>query len=143
MKIEIDQSGKVENTSVPTVIADSVGNVVWISAKDKRTLQQYYRTVLKPKKYVLEVFAILLAILIQKTCKTHNTYVIDIEYYGKDVEIRGYLSLAFQKFQISLLQDSITFRSIGKKSQAHKNAYLAFCDNKRKGVTIVALRDIF
>lgn len=42
MRVEIDQSGKVEDTSKDTVIGDSIGNTIRVTSHDKRVLQQIY-----------------------------------------------------------------------------------------------------
>ncbi|MCX6810253.1 MAG: hypothetical protein NTY30_00740 [Candidatus Berkelbacteria bacterium] len=51
MKIEIDQSGKIEETGKPTVIAFSNGKSasIIISAKDKKLVQTVFRKIGQPK----------------------------------------------------------------------------------------------
>ena len=60
MKIEIDQSGKVEDTAKPTVIAYANGNsrAILIPASNKRQLQELYRRVGKPRLFIPQVFAL-------------------------------------------------------------------------------------
>jgi len=62
MKIEIDQSGKIEDTSKNTIIAFSNGKFksIFISAREKRELQKFFRRIGKPRIFVYRVFAILI-----------------------------------------------------------------------------------
>ncbi|MDP2951104.1 MAG: hypothetical protein Q8N55_01840 [bacterium] len=45
MKIYIDQSGKIENTNKPTIIAFANGEsgAILVGAKDKKKVQEYYK----------------------------------------------------------------------------------------------------
>ena len=60
MKIEIDQSGKIENTNKNTIIAfsDSKFKSIFISAKEKREIQKFFRRIGKPKIFIYKVFEI-------------------------------------------------------------------------------------
>jgi hypothetical protein len=126
MKIEIDQSGKVEYTSTLTIMADSMGNAVSISAKDKRTVQEVYRVMKRPRMFVLHTFSTLVVYLIQMSYKPGNLYVVDKEYPGKESEIKSLILEGTQRLNISLCKDQISFQSVGKKSNAHVTAYNAF-----------------
>ena len=54
MRIEIDQSGKIENTNKNTIIAFSNNKFksIFISAKDKREIQKFFRRIGKPRIFV-------------------------------------------------------------------------------------------
>lgn len=137
MKFEIDQSGRVEFTTHDTVLADSSGLVVHFKKRDKQHLQSIYRLSGKPKIYTLEVFSALVALLISK--KVHNSsdvYVIDLEYFGKDVQIRSLVKAYLRKMDKTVHTEQIQFNSIGKKSFAHIYAYEEFKRLKKRSKPI-------
>lgn len=126
MKIEIDQSGRTEYTSVDTALGDSLGNSIIIKAKDRRLVQHFYRQVGKPRLFMIELFSLLISLLIAKSFKKENIYIIDIEYPGHDKNIIHNLMRFCTKLKIPLVKDQIRFGLIGKKSKAHESAYLTF-----------------
>jgi len=91
MKIEVDQSGRTEYTSVHTAVGDSLGNGLFIKAKDKRIIQQMFRQEKKPRLFMLQTFSLLIALLIKKSYKKENRYVVDIEYPGHNDIVANYL----------------------------------------------------
>lgn len=120
MKIEIDQSGKLEDTSRHTFLAFSNGEhfVLKISGAEKRKLQVYFRKIGKPKLYIFLTFASLIIILLKKIKTRSNQIIIDIEYPGKAPLIKNFIKIYCPDFEI----EDIDFHQIGKKSRAH---YLA------------------
>lgn len=85
MKIEIDQSGKVEDTAKPTVLAytNDEQRSILIPASSKRQLQELYRRIGKPQVFVYQVFSLGIFCLIRRL-RQHHTIVIDTEYPGHD-----------------------------------------------------------
>lgn len=84
MAYQIDQSGKIEQTNKKTVLAISNGKTysVLLKAKDKRLLQDIFRTLFnKQRQFIYEVFSALLFILISNS-KSEGRIVIDKEYPG-------------------------------------------------------------
>ena len=79
MKIEIDQSGKIENTSKDTVIAfsDGIRKAIRISSNDKREIQAIFRRIGKPRIFIYKLFAILIFLLIRDHLKELDEVVID------------------------------------------------------------------
>lgn len=65
MKIYIDQSGKIENTNQPTIVAFSNGDSgsVLVAAKDKKEIQKYCRLFHRGRIFVYKTFACLIFIL--------------------------------------------------------------------------------
>lgn len=125
MIIEIDQSGKIENTSKNTIIAfsNNIFGSLLITGKDKREIQKIFRRVGKPKVFIYRLFAILIFILIKKHIKRIDQIIIDLEYPGKSNLIKNYLLQEIKKEQIEFLSGDISFKRIGKKSKAHYIAY--------------------
>ena len=82
MQIEIDQSGKIENTHKPTVVgfSNNKNKTVIILATEKQKLQKYFRKVKKPHVFKYKVFAILIFVLLKKEHIERMT--IDTEYLG-------------------------------------------------------------
>jgi hypothetical protein len=132
MKIEIDQSGKIENTAQSSVIADSIGNAIKISARNKRLIQQMYRQTSKPNEYVYHLFSLVVGLVIKKTYSQEHLYIIDTEYYGKDDYLRGLILLYMSMPSSQINKHKLIFRQIGRKSQAHTNAYTTFKNIKNK-----------
>ena len=119
MKIEIDQSGKIEHTSRPTVVAFSnkESNVLVILAKDKKAVQKYFRKIGKPKLFIYFTFMVLVYYLIENHLKKYDQIIIDREYPGYEKLISRTLK--------QWIKDSIavTIAQIGKKSRAHDLAW--------------------
>jgi len=121
MKIEIDQSGKIENTNRKTIIAFSNGScgAVVISAKDKKSIQTYFRTLGKPRLFIHITFVVLIYLLICNKIMRDDQIVIDREYPGYDNLIIGSLKNLLAKKKIT----DISIAQIGKKSRAHDLAW--------------------
>ena len=127
MKIEIDQSGKIENTSKPTVIAFS-GNKnksLIIFAGEKQKLQNHFRKIGKPSSFVYMTFAVLICLLI-KGERLIDEIVIDREYPGQEVLIKSYLLQFLRKSGKSFDKRKIYFQEIGRKSPAHNYAVRSY-----------------
>ncbi len=125
MRIEIDQSIKLENTNQDTIIAFSnhcLGSIL-IRARDKRELQKFFRRIGKHKIFIYRLFAILIYILIKKHLKDINEIVIDQEYPGKSALIKDFLLREIKKVRPHFPKENIFFKLVGKKSKAHYLAY--------------------
>ena len=124
MKIEIDQSGKIENTSKDTVIAfsDGIRKAIRISSNDKREIQAIFRRIGKPRIFIYKLFAILIFLLIRDHLKELDEVVIDEEYSGQESLIKTYLAQEIRKAAPSFDLQLISFGRVGKKSGAHLRA---------------------
>ncbi|MBM4402658.1 MAG: hypothetical protein FJ044_05435 [Candidatus Cloacimonetes bacterium] len=128
MKVDIDQSWRMEYTNKKTVLADSLGNSLILKAGDKKNLQRLFRKAGKSRMFVYEVFAGLLAILISLSHEKKVKYIyrIDLEYPGWSEQIKDFVLRFSRKLGIKVIADQIEFASIGRKSEAHQNAYKVF-----------------
>ncbi|TSC93002.1 MAG: Uncharacterized protein CEN91_319, partial [Candidatus Berkelbacteria bacterium Licking1014_85] len=117
MQIEIDQSGKIENTEKHTYIAYSNNThyCLKISSVEKRKLQKHFRSIGKPRKYVLFSFAAMIILLIERIKGKELIIIIDKEYSGKDSQLKDLLTHLSPR----LKNQTLSIRSIGKKSNAH------------------------
>lgn len=122
MKIEIDQSGKVEKTNQDTILAFSNGksSAIKITGKTKRKLQEFFRKIGEPKLFMIDTFCILIFLVIRDNIKEIDSIEIDKEYSGKEKYILSTLNTIFQNKSIN--QPEISFINIGKKSKAHQKA---------------------
>jgi hypothetical protein len=133
MKIEIDQSIKIENTSKTTYIAfsNSIKCIVSISAREKKKVQTFFRKVEKRKLFIPLAFTATIFLLIKNYLKEGMTIVIDKEYPG----FEKFISLKLEEL---ITQNSkhenyqIRFSLIGKKSGAHVVAYDAYKNKSKK-----------
>lgn len=140
MNIEIDQSGKVEDTGKNTVIAFSndVFGTIFISAQEKREVQKFFRKIGKGRMFVTRVFAVLIFLLLKPYLRKLKQIVIDEEYPGKAGLIKQFLLEESRKITPSFSKDDIVFRSIGKKSRAHFLAYGVASGRKQTDLKIGA-----
>jgi len=145
MIIEIDQSGKVEETAKDTVVAfaDTRGfkRSVKISAREKRALQKFFRKLGKPRFYTYKVFAVLVFILIQDYLSKLDRIVIDPEYPGYEELLRNLIFELIKTKDNQFERKNITFKQIGKKAGAHVIAYKTF-RRKQKAHQIVTVKDV-
>lgn len=70
--IQIDQSGKIEQTSLDTIIALSNHDKysITLSKRSKRLLQEIFRDLKKPRVFVYHTFSALIALVLLKTKPT-------------------------------------------------------------------------
>jgi hypothetical protein len=122
MLYTIDQSGKVEYTSKPTVIAAANGKprTLWIAAREKRQLERLFRQAGKPSIFVYKTFAILTFLLIKPQLHHVDSLCLDREYKGKESLIKKYLVEIIRRNDRPV--PTIYFDHIGKHSQAHRLA---------------------
>ena len=124
MRIEIDQSGKIENTNRKTIVAFSnhKNGVLVVTAKDKKAIQKYFRKIGKPKLFIHITFITLIYLLIRKQIKSHDQIVIDREYPGYEKLIIRILKILL-KDNDSIEGISVSTAQIGRKSPAHDLAW--------------------
>lgn len=139
MHIQIDQSGKIEDTTVDTVLAFSNGKnkSVFIGKKEKREVQEFFRQNSKGNIFVFKTFAILIFLLIKNDLLKIQHIAIDLEYTGKNYLIKDYLLREIRESR-SFDKRDIDFIQIGRKSKAHETAINVF--RKRKKPDIVVLK---
>lgn len=134
MKIEIDQSIKIESTNKDTILvfSDGIYSSVLITAKTKRQLQEIFRKVGEPRSFILRVFTAGIALLIKPYLSKITELVIDNEYDGYEKVIKELLiSFLNLKSQVKQGKLTIRFASIGKKSKAHLIGYNIYIKKKR------------
>jgi len=143
MKIEIDQSSKIEYTSKDTVVAFSNGKqkALLIRASDKREIQKVFREAGKPDMFVYKTFAILIYFLIKKDIKDIQEIVIDKEYPGKEYLIKHLFLQILRGQKKAIDKENIYFKQIGKKSKAHEKAINTF-QGKIKPDIVVSFKEI-
>ena len=125
MKIEIDQSIKIEQTSKDTIIGLSNKKTftVLIKAKTKRKLQEEFRKRGKPRLFVYRTF-IAGVVLLLRYAKIDNLaqIVIDQEYFGNERVLTSMFLEMWSRYFETIPE--ISFGRIGKKSNAHNISYL-------------------
>lgn len=140
MSYQIDQSGKIEQTSLDTIIALSNNHrySLTLPKKTKRALQEIFRNEGRPRMFIYDTFSALLAILLSKT-KPKSQIIIDKEYRNEDL-IKARI-LEFLKILQSNFIPDIEFGLVGKSSPAHILA--AKVGNKKiKSNLILTLEEI-
>lgn len=143
MKIEIDQSGKIESTNRMTVVAfsNSKTKSISISAKDKKSIQSMFRKIGRPKLFTIKVFAAMIFCLIKDEVIANYQITIDLEYPGHEQLARAIILEIAKKNKVEIESKTIHFKSIGKGSPAHKKAITAF--RKRKADDKLSAKEFF
>jgi hypothetical protein len=126
MRIEIDQSGRIEYTSKPTMVAfsNSKSGLIIILSREKKLVQKYFRQIGKPRLFAYLTFAAGIYLLIRNVIKNRDQLIIDREYPGYE----KFISQEVKKFILkkSRIRDiSISTSQIGKNSKAHDIAWHA------------------
>lgn len=133
MKIEIDQSGKIEDTRTHTIMAlsNGISYSIMIKAVIKRIIKNIYILAGKPKIYTIQVFSLLVYLLLEKSTISSGMVIIDKEYKGQDNLIKSYITqLIHIRKKVKLSKEDIHFTQIGKKSKAHITAISAYRSKK-------------
>lgn len=141
MIYQLDQSGKIEQTNLDTIIALSNENkyTVLLKKKDKRILQQFFRSISKPNVFIYSTFAALVAIVINKV-EPDKKVIIDTEYSGHTRAIKKQIAnfLAYLKYKKDI---RVEFGFVGKRSPAHELASEVI-RKKRKPDKVVSLEEV-
>jgi len=125
MRIEINQSIKIEQTNKDTIIglSNKTTFTILINRRTKRKLQEEFRKQGKPRLFVYRTF-IAGVILAFRYAKIKNLFkiVIDEEYYGKDKMLKSMFLEMWSRFFREIPE--VSFEKIGKKSKVHNVCYL-------------------
>ncbi|MGA9349158.1 MAG: hypothetical protein WBW48_10180 [Anaerolineae bacterium] len=127
--VEVDQSGKVERTQMDTVLAfsNNLRYAIRIPAAVKRAALHALRQRCKPsrskKAIYVGLFAAGLYLLLREHLDTLDYIIIDVEYPGREADIRGMLLLWIRRIDPEYPSERIVFRQVGKKSPAHNLAW--------------------
>jgi hypothetical protein len=125
VKIEIDQSGKIEHLDTSTIVAlsNDKTKALIIKASVKRQLFQQLFSGLTSKNDIIPlVFAIAVFFLIDAS-HVNSIIVIDEEYTGKNTLMANALTKLLNKKFGERWKGSIRFSRIGKHSPAHRLAW--------------------
>ena len=129
MHIEVDQSGKIEQTNRDTALAFSneISYAVLIPARVKREAINLLRaTGRRGKILYISLFAAALYQLLKNHLDRVSLIVIDMEYEGNEQDVKlALLNLIWQHHPVYPAAN-ITFRRIGKRSAAHKKALATY-----------------
>jgi hypothetical protein len=133
MRIEIDQSGKVEDTSCKTVIAlsNQIKHALVVSAREKRKLQEFFRIIGKPRMFVDVSFAVLVSLVIKKSVGIGKKIIVDMEYEGHSRVIETIINGGEE-------MADIRWEKIGKNSKAHDLAYKVYAGKRKADEAIRA-----
>ena len=131
MKVEIDQSNKVEKTSRDTIIGIAGGGKIFsvvIESGVKKKLQEEFRRRGKPRLFVYRTFIAGAALALKYSGVRPAEIIIDIEYVGQDRLLRSIFLEMWS--QLSTRIPIVTFVNIGKKSAAHAVSYETMKKNR-------------
>ena len=132
---QIDQSGKIEQTSKPTTVTLANGFIrtVKINAVEKRKLIKAMIELDYPNlNYMHKMFSALVFILL-RNAKSPEV-IIDKEYPGHEADIKNMLLHYFDKYKIT--PPEISFGLVGKKAKAHIFGIETYRGRKKPDVTV-------
>ena len=121
MKIEVDQSGKIEQTDMDTIVAFSNNHqyAVLLPKELKRILINKYR---KEKQVILKLFVSCVYYTLRDYLHQIELIIIDNEYEGKQNYIKSLLLDFIRKDYRDFDKNLIRIVHITKKSKAHEVA---------------------
>jgi len=125
MKVEINQSNKIEQTNKDTIIglANDKNFTILIKSKIKRKLQEEFRKQGKPRLFIYRTFVAGVVLLLKYAgLKNLSKIVIDQEYYGKERLLKSIFFEMWSGYFTKIPE--ITTERIGRKSKVHSVCYL-------------------
>lgn len=132
MRVEVDQSGRIDETNKPTVLALANGTKfsIRLSGRAKRAILAELRRRRKKRPeqetlYIL-VFATLVYLLLKEHIGKLSAVVIDTEFTGHEGDIKAQVINLFLRHGREVHKDVFQFSQIGKKSPAHGLAISVF-----------------
>lgn len=134
--IEVDQSGKIERTQVNTVLAFSDGikaSILILGVEKRECLRRLRQRGGSVSILYLKLFASALFLLLRDYLDQLEVVTIDMEYPGKEAEVRAMLLNHIWRIAPAFSKDQIAFGEIGKKSPAHYSALAVFRGEEEPG----------
>lgn len=144
MKVEVDQSGKMEQLNTGTAVAYSNGKsgAIWLSTVTKQELIRRLRKTLIPHRHLWTImFAIAIFTMIEKL-DSNVILVIDEEYTGKEEILSETLIKLLQRRFKDKWNGDVRFSRIGKSSGAHKLAWEVHHQKNKQRVKEVTVEEI-
>jgi len=141
MKIEVDQSGKIEQLDKNTIIAFSNKNQysVLITREIKKEVYGLYKGQVKDLRYRL--FCIGIYYCLKDYIKEKELITICFEYQGKENLIKSFLLNYLRVDYAKIDPKIIRFGMIGKQSNAHAVAIDVYRGNRRPN-KILSLNEV-
>ncbi len=124
--VEVDQSGKIEDTKEDSVLAFANGKQysILIPATVKRDCIQALRLQGRPAStFYLQLYTIALYFLLREHIATLSRVSIDSEYMGQEVRIQEFLLNLLHRHGYQASAHQLYFTSVGKSSPAHTVAW--------------------
>jgi single-stranded DNA-specific DHH superfamily exonuclease len=118
MHYEVDQSGKIEQTHLDTIIgmtSESIEYSIKLPKSLKKQLQNTFRELKKIRSFSYIIFASLIATLLAVS-KPQKRVIIDNEYQGHEEYIRSIINHLLKSFHRKTIH--FEFGYIGKSSRA-------------------------
>lgn len=124
MRIEVDQSGKIEMSGVDTVLSFSNQEqfTILIGRKTKREIF----TEVKKKHFKIKIFAVCLYLLLKDKLHNKELVVIDKEYVGHEDTIKSILLELVRRNVPKFDRKFIKFSQVTKISNAHHIALATY-----------------
>ena len=142
--IEVDQSGKIGDTRVPTVLAlancDSYAILIPAIVK-RRCLRALREQGKKGTRLYIEWFTVALFLLLRGRIEKVTMVRIDVEYPGYDRAIKEHLLNLFRRGGCYVSSDKIAFGLVGKTSPAHHKALSVYRGHEEPD-RIISAREI-
>lgn len=144
MRVEIDQSGKIGDTSVDTVLAYSNAEsyTVLIPRQVKRECLLLLRRQGIPANTIYyRLFSISLYFLLRERIDRIDQAIIDVEYPKHEESLRRYLLNLLRRGGKTIGKEKVQFAFIGKKSNAHRLGLETF-QGKREANLVLTVEDV-
>lgn len=129
VNVEVDQSGKVERTQVNTALAFSDGieaSILILAVEKRECVRRLRQRGESGTTFYLKLFAAALFLLLKDYLGQFGVITMDVEYPGKEDEIRAMLLNHIWEIDPGFSKERIVFRRIGKKSRAHRKALAVY-----------------
>jgi len=139
MDVEIDQSGRIEYTKHATALAlsDGISFSLLIPATVKRAcIRTLRRQGLTGPTFYVQLFATGLFFLLKDHIEVLTQVVIDVEYTGKETQIKEHLINLLRRAGREVEPWKIQFQQIGKKSPAHELALDTFRGDREPDIVL-------
>jgi hypothetical protein len=141
MPIQVDQSGKIEDTATDTVLAYANGRTfsILIPAREKRRCLHFLREYSKTGESIYRLlFATALYFLLKDIIEHCDLVLLDTEYQGHDAGIKEHILNLLRRANYSVYSHQVAFTYVGKKSPAHLVAYAVHRGNRRPDKIVTA-----